>query len=347
MKNRMTIIFSLAVFALVLGFGGIHASAYGKSHVEVGEEIVSSSALSGGNYSADNLCDYNLTTAWVEGASGDGIGEYVEFEVAENQRIDDIVIATGYQKSDALFAKNSAPTRITISSGSYRETVDVKDEMGFQVIPITPVVSNGRVRVRIDAVRRGSKYTDTCISELHFLQEADYRGKYKNTTISFATIYGSADAYGIITARDKSGAVKWSKVISGYMTELTTLQAIGIKGNQFLYLQMGTIHALNPSNGREKWSNDEFGGASASFVFTSDNKLILCGYYGPDFFMCDADGRTIASIGSFDDRYYWPYEIRLNRDETIAEVTLDGGIPYPDSVRFIVDLRDFSYRMAK
>ena len=61
-----------------------------------------------GQYSACRLFDKDVTTAWVEGVKGDGIGEYVLI-VQENTFPGKIHINNGYQKSESLFFKNCRP----------------------------------------------------------------------------------------------------------------------------------------------------------------------------------------------------------------------------------------------
>ena len=64
-----------------------------------------------GKYCACRLFDKDVTTAWVEGAKGDGIGEYVLI-VQENTFPDKIHINNGYQKSESLYLKNWRPKKL-------------------------------------------------------------------------------------------------------------------------------------------------------------------------------------------------------------------------------------------
>ncbi len=67
-----------------------------------------------GAYSAYQLFDENVTTAWVEGVEGDGIGEYVLIG-QENTLPDKIHINNGYQKTESLYYKNSRPKTLKLS----------------------------------------------------------------------------------------------------------------------------------------------------------------------------------------------------------------------------------------
>jgi hypothetical protein len=68
-----------------------------------------------GKYCACRLFDKDVTTAWVEGVKGDGIGEYVIIVQQENAFPDKIHINNGYQKSESLYLKNGRPKTLKIS----------------------------------------------------------------------------------------------------------------------------------------------------------------------------------------------------------------------------------------
>lgn len=67
-----------------------------------------------GAYSANWLSDKNVSTAWVEGVSGNGIGEYVLIEL-ENTFPEKIHINNGYQKTESLYFKNNRPKTLKLS----------------------------------------------------------------------------------------------------------------------------------------------------------------------------------------------------------------------------------------
>ena len=67
-----------------------------------------------GTYSACRLFDRDGATAWVEGAKGDGIGEWVL--IGQKKTFPDkIHINNGYQKSESLYLKNGRPKSLGIS----------------------------------------------------------------------------------------------------------------------------------------------------------------------------------------------------------------------------------------
>jgi len=133
-------------------------------------QICVSSVLSsqkGNGYGAGNLFDGNLSTAWVEGVKGLGVGESILIEFDRPTAVRSLQIVNGYNKNKALFAKNSrVGTFEIVNSAGRRIEVPLQDRMGWQEIVLS---GQGRVKwlqLRIKHARAGSKYNDTAISEL-------------------------------------------------------------------------------------------------------------------------------------------------------------------------------------
>jgi hypothetical protein len=69
-----------------------------------------------GTYPAGNLVDGDPNTAWIEGASGYGLGEVIEFQLGRLSPVPRIIeIRPGYQKSESLHERNGRPSRIELS----------------------------------------------------------------------------------------------------------------------------------------------------------------------------------------------------------------------------------------
>ena len=125
-------------------------------------------------YGAENVYDGDNRTAWVEGKSDDGVGEYLEIELKEESSIKGILISNGYYKNTDVYYRNNRvkEVKLTFSDGSskiyelednFLETCDIQfDE---------PVVTS-TIKVEILSVYKskslnGKKaYDDTCITEL-------------------------------------------------------------------------------------------------------------------------------------------------------------------------------------
>ncbi len=122
---------------------------------------------SGNTYQGDNLADGNLSTAWVEGGAGDGIGEVLLFSFDNPTPIKQIVIANGYNKSQSVFSKNNRVKSFNVqtSTGSNRD-IQVADKGGYQMLNLPDLGEIQWLTLTLTGVYRGTKYRDTAISEL-------------------------------------------------------------------------------------------------------------------------------------------------------------------------------------
>lgn len=109
------------------------------------------------------------------------------------------------------------------------------------------------------------------------------------------------------------------------MTELESVQAIGVVGDAYYFNEDGTIVALSLSSGRVLWKNADFGGASISFDTDEQGTLYLCGYYGPDLCAIDRNGNTLIHVQSFSPELQWPYEVRYE-DHAVYVTCTAGGM---------------------
>ena len=122
-----------------------------------------------GDYGPWNLFDGRPETAWVEGESDLGVGQFLTLTYASERLLSALSITNGYNKSKRLYDRNSRPKdlRLIFSDGT-ELSVSLEDRMGPQEHVIDPPVKAKAVTVEIQSVYRGSKYTDTAISELGF-----------------------------------------------------------------------------------------------------------------------------------------------------------------------------------
>ncbi|HIB64602.1 MAG TPA: hypothetical protein EYO33_05720 [Phycisphaerales bacterium] len=136
-----------------------------------------SSALpdSGGNrYGAAQLEDTDFQTCWAEAARGDGIGEYMEFVISKdkgpkNVPFSGFSIKNGYTKSQDIWSKNNRVKEMTLSiNGKSQSTISLLDTSKSQWVALKGVRVNPGdvVRLTIKSVYPGSKYQDTCVSEI-------------------------------------------------------------------------------------------------------------------------------------------------------------------------------------
>lgn len=134
----------------------------------------SSSTLSdqqGNNYSASNVFDGNTSTAWAEGSSSDGTGEFIKVNLGSKQVVTMIAMVNGYAKSDDLYHKNCRVKKADLSfSDGTTQIVEFSDNTSsIQKVNITPVETDF-VKVTIKEVYSGNSYSDLCISEIELYQ---------------------------------------------------------------------------------------------------------------------------------------------------------------------------------
>ena len=119
-------------------------------------------------YPPEQASDGDIKTCWAEGVPGYGIKECIFYQFADMYTIHGFNIWNGYQKSEDLYYKNSRPLALRVSAVGYEETHYLKDTMGMQRIDLKRPVKMREVQIFIEDVAKGSKFDDTCISEISF-----------------------------------------------------------------------------------------------------------------------------------------------------------------------------------
>ncbi|MFM9846780.1 MAG: NADase-type glycan-binding domain-containing protein [Hyphomicrobiaceae bacterium] len=134
------------------------------------EEVCVSSVLSpqqGNSYGAQNLFDGRTDTAWVEGKDSHGVGEWIVVEFDGARDVHGMTLRNGYAKNADIFQKNSRVSEFTlVFSGGERRTIKLRDSSEPQNITFPQPIRSHWVQITIDGVFKGSKYSDTAISEL-------------------------------------------------------------------------------------------------------------------------------------------------------------------------------------
>lgn len=141
------------------------------------------------------------------------------------------------------------------------------------------------------------------------------------------------------------GQELWKRIFTtDYRTELSLIQPIGAWKDRYYLNNNGTVVCLALSDGALLWENDGFGGASISGLIDERNgNVYLCGFYGPDFFACDREGKTLASFPAVSNDYFWPYGMRWAGPDRLVIYYTGGMDAYADpGVPYYIDLTDFS-----
>ena len=129
----------------------------------------------GKTYGGNNLVDFDWNTAWVEGVDGVGKGETIDLYLKGKQKVHGILVSFGYEASEDLFYKNGIPTALSVDFGNgvvvsepdnYIDTGFMGQGEYFVAYPLKEAGETDHICVTIIDAVKGSKYEDTCITEI-------------------------------------------------------------------------------------------------------------------------------------------------------------------------------------
>ena len=125
-------------------------------------------------YTADKTLDGDNTTAWLEGAKGDGINEWIEFSSDTEQYVNGFILYNGYQKNEKTYINNGKISKVlvTFSDGTKLEyelpKQTFKESQKGNTIKFTETIKTKSIRFTILSVEKGAYYQDTAINEIKF-----------------------------------------------------------------------------------------------------------------------------------------------------------------------------------
>ena len=123
--------------------------------------------------------DRSMAKVWSEGVAGNGEGETLSFTFITTEKdttdlgVTSCAIATGHQGSKKLFQQNARPRTLElVVDGRPVAKLELQDVMGLQWFEIPKVKlarpSKHVIGLKIGEVYPGSKFQDSCISEVYF-----------------------------------------------------------------------------------------------------------------------------------------------------------------------------------
>lgn len=132
-----------------------------------------SSILEAAKYSPQKIRDGDYATAWVEGDKGSGLNQWLEIFNQSNYPDRNIYkslkIINGYAKSEATYKTNNRVRKALLEfSDGQKQIIELKDTMEPQIVTFNESIIQS-VKLTILDVYKGTKYNDTCISEIEFM----------------------------------------------------------------------------------------------------------------------------------------------------------------------------------
>ena len=146
-------------------------------------------------YAAEKVLDGSKKTAWVEGAKGLGVNEWIRLDTEDGSEmtIQTIELRLGYQKSDSTLQKNGWPSKLLLQAAEgWQQEVEFSDYN--DVIVLEEPLTTPWVRFTIMRGEAGSTYEDVAISEIR-LSNVDPQQAFDTY---WEAIVESPDSYGKI-----------------------------------------------------------------------------------------------------------------------------------------------------
>lgn len=107
--------------------------------------------------------------AWVENKSGYGIGEWLLFDFGSEKPVSSITFNNGYTRTGKTFRSNSRVAKLTVElSTGVRFQISLRDMMEAQSFRLPEQLNVTWVKLTIDDVFEGGKYSDTALSYVGF-----------------------------------------------------------------------------------------------------------------------------------------------------------------------------------
>jgi hypothetical protein len=117
------------------------------------------------SYDAERTNDGKLSTAWVEGEEGSGLGSWLELDLGGEHQVHKLKIWGGMWYSREYWQRSNRPRDVELRwSDGTSEVITLADEMKAQEFSFAKRTSS--VRLRIKSVYPGTTWLDTPISEV-------------------------------------------------------------------------------------------------------------------------------------------------------------------------------------
>ena len=160
--------FSAGIIAIAASLLFVSPAAHA-AWVEPSSVLASSSYpdSEGVSYAASNVADHKVSTVWVEGQEGSGLGSWVQLDFPEEREITSLTIWNGNWYSWDFWNRHNRAKEIEIElSDQTVHKFTLKDEKVPETISLPSAVRVSWLKIKIKGIYRGSTFNDTCISEV-------------------------------------------------------------------------------------------------------------------------------------------------------------------------------------
>ncbi|HET7464044.1 MAG TPA: discoidin domain-containing protein [Longimicrobium sp.] len=117
------------------------------------------------SYGPEMAVDGKWNTVWVEGADGDGSGDWIELNLRSPTTVCRVGIVNGYGNGPRYYENERVRDAVlTFSNGSWQR-IHLTDNNDLQYFDVTPT-NTQTVRLAIESVYPGTRWSDAAIGEI-------------------------------------------------------------------------------------------------------------------------------------------------------------------------------------
>lgn len=163
-----------SVFASIAALGSVATPALAGritvASVSASSEYPADGAMS---YEAKKVADGKLSTAWVEGEDGAGLGSWVELDLGGEKDVQKIKVWSGIWYSTDYWKRANRAKEIEVSfSDGSKEKLIIPDDMAVFELSLPKARKTSTVRFTLKGAHNGTTWSDTGISEIQVFDSA-------------------------------------------------------------------------------------------------------------------------------------------------------------------------------
>lgn len=123
------------------------------------------------DYGPEQAADGDIGSSWQEGESGLGEGKSLKINLDGSHKIRYIVLYLGNWRSDEMWGYNARPHELTLQIGDVQKDVEFTDEKKKFCLSFETPINGDSVSITLKSVYKGTRWEDTCISEIELYEE--------------------------------------------------------------------------------------------------------------------------------------------------------------------------------